>query len=360
MTVRIVFYCPLSGYRNYAFSPATLESGVGGSESALIFISRALAKLGHVVSVYKPIDCPQHFEGVSYYPTVPPEQVKRSDLFILFRFFEPEFGKAPARVRVFWTTDIPTSEAPYRLSESLALADSVFAISPFHGKSLRAFALQLGVGKIDGKLWITSCGINAADYVQTIPKIRNQVLFCSVPDRGLRTMLDIWPRITSHFKDARLVITGDYSLWGGPPNNEEFRRMAVRNCGTTLLGRVCRTELVRHQLESELHVLPSDVPENFCISSMECQAAGTPTVSSGVGAMPTTVVDGRSGTIVFGDPLTRSFRSKFSSRIIELLSDRTRLLSLATWGRERALEQFDYLKIAQQWQEQFEGLLCQH
>lgn len=359
--MRIVFYSapPLvHGHRHRnAFTADNLEAGIGGSQSALICMAKSLAALGNHVEIYNYTDKERYFDGVLYCPVGRFDSKQHIDVFFLFRYFSPIINEVVSNLKILWSHDIPSDKPLYGIPKSLVTVDRVFAVSPFHGKSLTSFAKEFGISHLEEKVWVTSNGIVADDYRINLPKKRNQVIYCSVPDRGLSTILHVWPRIKSSISDAQLIITGDYSLWGHPPGTEEFKSRAQQLQGVTFLGRVPRSELIRHQLESEVHVLPGGVPENFCIASIECQASGTPTVAVALGALPTTVVDGYSGLLVAGEPGTEPFDTNFAETVIRLLQDRPMLQRLSGYGRERALTHFAYDKLARIWQEELAGLL---
>ena len=45
-------------------------------------------------------------------------------------------------------------------------------------------------------------------------KIKNRLIFTSVPGRGLDNLLRIYPTIENAIPDVSLAITSDYRLWG--------------------------------------------------------------------------------------------------------------------------------------------------
>ena len=113
-------------------------------------------------------------------------------------------------------------------------------------------------------------------------------------------------------------------------------------------GPLARLRLLRLQAESTLHLHPALVPENFCISSLECQAAGTPTITSNVGAMTTTVVDGSTGICIPAEPAA-SFVERYVERTLEIWAHPEDLAAMASRARARAIEEFDYATVARQW-----------
>jgi glycosyltransferase involved in cell wall biosynthesis len=355
--VKLVFYCPPAGYATYPFDGASFQYGLGGSEAALVCLASALARRGHEVRVYTTTGRETMVGGVSYRPA----QALASatcDVFVLFRFHEHVPELTHCRLAVFWSTDIPTDDPPYRVGASLLASDLVVALSPFHAGLLLEFARARGLPDLSGRLWVGGCGIHWPEYRRPLRKRRHRFIYCSVPDRGLSGLLEMWPAIRRALPDASLVLTGGYELWGRRSDNASYPSAA--GCpGVEQLGVVPRHRLVREQLAAEIHVHPCPLPENFCIASMECQAAGTPSVTSSLGAMSTTVVDGRTGIVVTGDPASATFRQRFVTAVVDLAQDRSRLQAMAAFGRRRAHRQFDYDVLAARWEQVVQARLAE-
>ncbi len=358
--MRIAFYCePLYERERYAFTPASVEGGLGGAESALVFLSAALADLGHQVEVYNAVTEVCSHGPVTYLPAEDFQLDTPRDVAVLHRFFSDRFEGPTGSVRVLWSHDVPSDAGdPIFLQRSLMVVDAVVAVSRFHREALWSFARAAGATLPPHLFWASSCGVNANDYRgPRPPKNAYQAIYCSVPDRGLGTLLDVWPAIRAEVGEVSLVVTGDYSLWGMPPGNESFRARAETDPSVRFLGAVSRSELVRHQLESRLHLHPCAITENFCIASMECQAAATPSVTTSVGAMPTTVADGRSGTVVRCPPTDPAFPTEFAAAAVALFRDQETVARMGTFARRRALRGYSYRAVARRWQHRLSALL---
>ena len=187
--------------------------------------------------------------------------------------------------------------------------------------------------------------IRVSDYDKPTPKIPHRVLFSSVPDRGLVTLEGIWPIIKDNVPDAELTITSDYRLWGNGAQNEAHRLRYSRLKGIRFMGAVARGQLVEEQLSAAVLAYPCTFEEMFCISVAEAQVAGCATITSGIGALPTTNMY----QIISGVSESPLWRRTFAEAVIqELLVPN---LVHREEIRKRATERFDPVNIAKIWKE---------
>jgi glycosyltransferase involved in cell wall biosynthesis len=128
----------------------------------------------------------------------------------------------------------------------------------------------------------------------------------------------------------------------------KLRELYAHMPGVRLAGHVSRAEVLRLQRTSELHLHPCIRTENFCYASLECQAAGTPTVTTDRGAMPTTVLSGRTGICVAADPL-ETFGQRYGAEVVNLMEDPETIRRLASAARRRALSEFSPAAIVERW-----------
>jgi glycosyltransferase involved in cell wall biosynthesis len=109
--------------------------------------------------------------------------------------------------------------------------------------------------------------------------------------------------------------------------------------------------LLEEQKTSVLHLHPCTVADLFCLPSIECQAAATPTIATDLGALRSTVQNGYSGLLVPGTPGTARFQDAFANAVIDLLRSPVSLRTMADQARRRALEHFAYGLIVAEWEE---------
>ncbi len=393
--MRWAFYAP----GNMIFDDSYLENeGLGGAEGALVQLTRALAAQGAHVHVFN--DCPRPgvYHGVQYHALADFMLGDGAawDAFVLFRVtaqaevwaaLEPrgrlalsdsdkarlalsdsdkdrltaELRTQSGPVRIFWTCDQYTT-MDWR-ENVFPYVDRIVAISAHH----REFLIEHW-GADAQKVVDLPLGVTPGDFEPLLPKVRNRLIYCSVPLRGLQHLASIFPRVKQRIPSASLVVTGDYTLWGSPEGYPDAPSRAVRDAlqglpDVHLLGRVPRKRLIQEMMQAELHVYPCDYEaempytgikvegENFCVASLECQAAGTPTIATPNGALKTTVEDGMSGYLIRGSqPGEEFFTERFVNVIGDLLGEqRGALEQMARYARQRALGRFGWVGIARRW-----------
>jgi hypothetical protein len=85
------------------------KKSLGGSESALVYLARSLAKRGHDVTVYCNCDEVGEYHGVDYKSIGDWNitwQFIDCDVFIVSRFFELGRAKVNSKVNILWNHDI--------------------------------------------------------------------------------------------------------------------------------------------------------------------------------------------------------------------------------------------------------------
>jgi glycosyltransferase involved in cell wall biosynthesis len=156
-------------------------------------------------------------------------------------------------------------------------------------------------------------GIEIDRFDPTIKKIKGRVTYANSPDRGLLTLLNMWPSIIGNEKKPELHIAYGFEnvdKWIASGRNDlaEFKSECMHLIENTrqvvYRGRLPQDELAKLYCESYMWAYPSDFTETSCISAMESMAGGCIPVTSSVAALKETVGDG--GLVVYGPNGTRS------------------------------------------------------
>lgn len=320
--------------------PDIYGRGVGGAELSMMTWAETMARRGHTVRIYNNPPGPGDYDGVAYQPQGAFRANEYRDVFVAYRSPNPYIRSVNAGVKLFWSCDQYTIGNFAR--DVFPYVDRIVCISPFHV----AYHKQ-HYGAEDGKIGYLDLGVRLGDYAATLTdKVPGRCIFCSVPDRGLQILRVVWPRIKERISHASLVITSDYTLWGGPPLNHEHRLKWLNLPDVTFAGKVPRRDLARMQLEAQVHAFPCTYEELFCISAAECQTAGTIPVTSDFGALPSTNQWGR---VLAGHPLDGEWQQSFVEAVVELLEDDT----LDAQGRamaKQARSRFDWETICEGWE----------
>jgi glycosyltransferase involved in cell wall biosynthesis len=339
--MKIAFYYDSS----FDWNDSDLETnGVGGSQLALIQITREFAKR-HEVTVFNSTSRESVYNKVRYRHYSSLNLDEHWDVFIRFRCALPN-KDVKASCKIHWCID----PGDNTVEKDLPFIDKIITISPFHTKNMsNIFHLDRN------RIYEARLGVHADDYREILPKTKNQLIYCSAPERGLQHVPPIYSLIKKQVPDVTLFITMDYSLWGFAPGIEKYQDLFKGLPGVNYLGKISRQQLITKQKTSMIHLYPCDGPyEMFCLASMECQAAGTPTVATNQGALATTVQDGETGRLIYSlpdyDPM---FHQTFADAIIALLHNPPALQQMSRKARERALTQYSYKDLVVELESKF-------
>lgn len=320
------------------------QIGLGGAEAALIWIAHHLAERGHEVEVYNDPKVADVYGAVRYRPLAEFDMTQPIDAMILFR--NPWMGVAQtnAKTKVFWSCDQQT--AGDYATHVFPWVDHTICISPYHlGYHIERYGMDANTA------WVTNLGANWDEYKRKQPKIKNRLIYCSVPGRGLKILWAAFPFIREQVPDVSLTITADYRLWGvdyaGDEDDRAMWQTYAEEDNINYVGAVPHRELAKLQLEAEICAFPGDYEEMFCIAIAECQMAGAVPVTSTLGAIPSTT---GVGINIAEHPKTPAFRERFAEAIVDLLQNRSRLEGMQVKARRYAIQHFKWEGIAEAWE----------
>lgn len=313
-----------------------------------------LGTRGHKVRIYSPISTTEEDIGVIYLNLSEFGSTNQCDLLIHFRQVYPEYIENNfCTINIFWSTDIPHSSF---MPVDFTSIDHVLCISPFHERMLLAFYPTL----TKSKTTVMGLGVIEHDYfdddLSILPVKRgNRLVYCSVPGRGLAHLGRLFPEIQERVADAELFITSDYSLWGRKPGTEGYRSLFSNQHNVNFLGNVPRAQLLEIQKSSKVMAYPNIFAEGFCLSALECMAAGTVPVTSAYGALINTVGEG--GVLLPGCPGQRAYDGAFVEAIERILSDDDYRTALALTGRHQVASGHTWDIVADRFERQAATLL---
>lgn len=306
--------------------------GVGGAELALLTMCEGWSKAGHQVILY---NNPKRQDGVFEQRNSSEfDRENHSDVVIFFR--EPSQKVVNVNCKkIFWSCDQYTAGDFSHFSK---LVDKVVTISPHHSAYFNKFY------GIENSIHI-DLPVRIWDYQIDVEKVRNRLIFTSVPDRGLEYVAQTFPKIKEQVPDATLVVTSDYRLWGVPsPMNNQYMQMFMRMEGVEFLGAVPRERLIVEQRKAQIHYYPCIYEELFCIAVAESQIAGTLPITTPTGALGTTCM----GIIIDGDARNPVTQQAFVQTTIETLSS-PNLSNMQASVQRRAMKRFSLENILEQW-----------
>lgn len=312
--------------------------GLGGAELALHTLCNAWHDAGHLVRLY---NNPSRISASPYHQYPLDTFIPKDDRDILIVFRSPNHRADNAKGKKIWLSCDQYTVGDF--SEFSKKVDEIVCISQFHADYFRK------TYEIDN-VHVIDLPVRTQDYQERIEKIPHQMIFCSIPDRGLTTLALAYPRIKKEIKDASLVITSDYRLWGiEDARNEGHIKKFFGMDDVRFLGAVPRMELVKEQLLSDVQSYPCSYEELFCYAVAECQVAGAYPVTSIIGALETTNM----GTQIGGNPKEYAkWVETFTDTLLDVMTNE-HLPEMQEYVRQAALKRFSLDVVLGEWEKIF-------
>jgi glycosyltransferase involved in cell wall biosynthesis len=329
----------------------------GGSETAFVEITRAMARLGCEVTAFNNCGRSALHRGVEYHPfrhSLPMLAERRFDVMVVSRFFG--FFNLPirAQLKVLWNHD--TLENPGSLRNIQDEIDLFLVLSRFHRDNYLTRLPQL-----DDRMVVTRNGLNfeLLDMAGLgASRDPDKLIYASRPERGLKVLLEeIWPRLKAARPSLRLCVCG-YDVPAGsldpalPPLYEYLDYLCRRGPDVTVLGSLPKLEYYRHLAESAMMIYPCVFPEISCIVALEAQALGTPILTSDSFALSETVA--AASFRVKGRPGSPQYIQDYVERALNLLGDPEGARRAAGECRRAIREKYSWDQIAKEWMRIFD------
>jgi glycosyltransferase involved in cell wall biosynthesis/tetratricopeptide (TPR) repeat protein len=363
----IVFLC---GPGWEVWNPDVLKaSGLGGSETAVIEMSKRLAAKGHRVRVYAGCGDSKTYDGVEWINCDWTPSYGKCDVLVCWR--NAPFLELPgeAAVKLLWVHDVWAMGAT---RENMAKATRVLVLSEWHRQFMAEHHAQHGL-TVD-KIVKTRNGIDLGKFSargaepehgwvkrEQVRRDPHKAVYSSSADRGLEGLLVMWPRIRSAVKDATLHIFYGFYNWEQMAkadaqatariNAIKSRIFDLQPQGVTYRGRVDQKTLAREFLSAGAWLYPTAFTETFCLTAAESQAAGLRIVTSPVAALKDTV--GSRGVMIDGDPTSKEYQDKFVDAAVWALQNGGDRGALQAYAREH----FSWDGVADEWEDLMRGLL---
>ncbi len=329
---------------------------LGGTESALVYLARALAQLGHRVVVFNECKEPGVYDGVEYarWSTMIERCLTdRPDVLTSVRFFELVGRARLAPVQIFWTGDAADQPYVQALADRAARTEIDFFMLQ---SDWQAETFQALHGIPAWQVLRTNLGA-AGSAVEpplrpekTAPRAR-RLAYASTPFRGLDVLLDLFPRIRAACPDAELDVFSSMKVYGFSEADDQKQFGAIyakaKQPGVNLVGSIDQRALAQRLQKSRILAYPNHFAETFCIAAIEAEAAGCAVVTSALGALPQTV--GNGGICIPGDTRSAAYQDAFVQACVTLLNDDARWLQMTEAALERTWSEYTWAAVAGQW-----------
>jgi glycosyltransferase involved in cell wall biosynthesis len=312
---------------------------LGGSQSALCYLTEEMARLGHEVFLLTHTSAPGLCNGVHCRPLDQPQDVpwiESLDAIIVLNAVGD--GKQLRST----LADLPSVRAKLLLwmqygAEQLttqALADpaersawdKIVVISDWQREE---FIARLGVAKEQMVVLNNAVGAPFRDLFSTTDSIIRsksrplELAYTSTPFRGLDVLLDVFPRIREAMPGTTLKVFSSMSVYRMPQSEDEARygelyRRSRTTEGVEYIGSLPQSELAAALKKVAILAYPNTFAETGCIAAMEAMAAGCWIVTSDLGALPETTAGFARLIPIQGVSVAR-YKDDFVEATVELL-----------------------------------------
>lgn len=307
------------------YDGSTLQKrGLGGSESAVILISKELQKLNIDVTVFN--DCesddslPGIYNGVNFRPLKDVEQCEYFDIVIasrsvapfapsdmIHRFkthsYLPDFTNIQKNsgYKILWMHDTFCDGddliEPFIIK---GLINEIFTLSDWHTSYVSTcdHGIKRNFDILKHNIFQTRNGIGFynKEWVDIKNKDKNLFVFNASVTKGMIPLVEnIWPKVKEKLPEAKLKVIGGYYRFrsGSTPDEQElkWRTLVDNNPDIDFTGIISQKEISDILTKASYMIYPAGFPETFGISTLEALAHNVPLITCRFGALEETALD---------------------------------------------------------------------
>jgi len=337
------------------WSPKNTSTGLGGSEEAVVYLGRELAKLGWKVTVFaNPGSEAGNHDGVEYRPYYELNMRDNFNGLILWRGIGLVDADPMAKFTMVWLHDVPNN--PDFTEERVNKVDKIAVLSEYHKSLLRMQKDGAFVPMPEDKVFLTANGLPELK----IPKVKRnpkQMIYASSPDRGLVYLLTNWDAVRKEVPDAELHIYYGFHVFD-VVHKDNPARMKWKNQIMKLMeqpgiiyhGRVGHEELDKAYASSGVWAYPTDFTEISCISAMRAQALGAIPVTVTLAALDETV---KNGIKLDADIALKENQEEYVKALVKVLKDPDEQEKLRSTMMKWAQDYYKWEHVARSWDSLF-------
>lgn len=347
------------------------DPGIGGSETAVVELSRRLAARGHDVTVYATVRDDTDDDGPVRWRPLEDANPRRPGLWIICR--SPKsldlFERRSDQQIWLQCQDTIYTEATGggNITEARAAKlDHVLALCTEHARYIASVYPFLA-----DKIVRSSNGIktDAMESLHVPTRDPYRLIWASSPDRGLESTLKVFnrarefePRLSLHVCygwdniDKLIAQHGEHGPWA----REKRKILDLCGPGVVLRGRLGQRALWREYLQAGLWVYCTAFTETSCITCMEAQALGAIPIYTPIWALTENVGHGIS---IEGQNSDALVQARYVAAILRLVRDPRLAEHIRTEMMPWALQRFDWDHVVDQYEQlagvrQPEALCC--
>ena len=339
-----------------------LHHPLGAGNSAICYLSKELAKLGHEVTVFNGRKSPSDAHGVRLRHI--------NELAEAHTFLNTQdvaivcSGACGSKLRdggvkiplVLWTQHAHDQPAvqPLHFPPERYSWNKIVYVSEWQKKN---YELVFGVPADRGK--VLRNGVSPAFetverrqpwYLEDRPPV---LFYTSTPFRGLQTLLSAFPRIHEAIPGTTLRVYSSMKVYQKTYEDDDFACLydICRTMpGVEYVGSLGQAQLAEEIAQADALAYPSIFAEGLCVAMLEAMAVGAEIYTTTLGALPESG-GGHARMVEMSDGLAR----RFADMVIEGIRDCERDPESAMVRRVERVQyiatNFVWSKIAAQWDE---------
>jgi glycosyltransferase involved in cell wall biosynthesis len=344
------------------------KHGAGGAETCIMRLAPRFAADGWRVVVFG-TPSPEHrgvYQNVEYWDSQEFLAQEEFSVLISSRLPEAFESEVAAKTKILWMHDVNVGP---RLYPFIGRMDTIVGLTNWH---VNHMSKLYGVDPSNFSVIPNGIELDLYDWESRIEETNGELRFIwsSSPDRGLDTLIALWPAIKSVYPDSRLDIFYGWNIidklierkGSGFGYLAKLKRDIITNiftlggeeAGIYQHGRVPQSELAQWQLKAHIWPYPTDFMETFCITAIESQAAGVIPVASRLAALTETVANNE--LLIEGWPRNFDYQKRFLKTLEYVVEGTPEYQSeLQLTGRKYA-EQFSWDESYSKWNDLFRRL----
>ena len=292
MKYKVLSYCP---DRHIEYDGETpYKIGVGGGITARVRMAKALASLGHEVTMA--VNCREErwIDGVYYIP-LNHFHVFDGDVAIL-NTSGGDLDLSPVQeldlnvhLRVVWAHG---AAKPTGLDQ--VKPDYIYVVSNYIADRIRG-----DWDILDTEIFVSFNGYDSELFTEEvtdgIERDPFKLVYCSHPSKGLESAKHITRLLREQDIRYHLDVYGGMALWGTEQGS------SVAEDGVFDFGLVDQATLIQRLHEASFSINLQNRQEPFGLSALEAMRAGCMVLASKVGAYPEFIQNGKNGFLIEGD-----------------------------------------------------------
>lgn len=278
----IVYYCG----QTTEWTPAILEKGIGGSEEAVINLTKEWAKQGYNVTVYNSCGTGGVWDGVTYKPWYTFNYRDKQDVLIMWR--QTKLADYDLNVgKLFVDVHDVMREGEFT-EKRLQKITKVFFKSEAHR--------DLYPNVPDEKCVVVPNGMDTSLFDVEVERDPYLIINTSSPDRALSALTRIFPKIKAKEPRAKMKWAYGFDIFDLLRNTDReamaWKKVVVKKmeeAGIENLGKISHKDVAKLTKSAGVMLYPTHFFEIDCVSARKAQLGGAHVVCADFGALSTTV-----------------------------------------------------------------------